>query len=344
VRKEDGAVTAPGEIPAGTRAYGRLRLESPAVVTRGDRFILRAYSPAMTIAGGRVLDPHPPRAGIRRAGSRARFEHLDPDARPTGAMPADPDERALLHALGDSGSAGLAASALTSRLGIVPAGVDPLIDRSVSAGHAARVGEVLVAAPGLGSRGGILLAMVGDHHKAQPLSEGVPREEARERLFAGAGAGVFERVLAALAASDRIVARDRLALATYRMALSADEERARTRIEARFRDAGLKPPDEASLAEAVGVAPAVADRMVKLLVRQKVLARVESLVFHEDALAQLKRDVAAMKATAGGSPATIDVATFKERYAVTRKFAIPLLEYLDRERITRRAGDVRVIV
>ena len=85
------------------------------------------------------------------------------------------------------------------------------------------------------------------------------------------------------------------------------------------------------------------DRVMKLLQRQKVLVRVDTLVFHEEALKKLKRDVAALK-TAAGAAATIDVATFKERFGVTRKFAIPLLEYLDRERVTRRVGDARVVL
>jgi selenocysteine-specific elongation factor len=82
--------------------------------------------------------------------------------------------------------------------------------------------------------------------------------------------------------------------------------------------------------------------MVALLVRQKTLIRVDDLLFHADALARLKAEVASLKG--GGQPARVDVAAFKERYGVSRKFAIPLLEYLDRERVTRRVGDSRVIL
>src|SRR5437879_5056568 len=90
-------------------------------------------------------------------------------------------------------------------------------------------------------------------------------------------------------------------------------------------------------------APAVADRILKLLQRQKVLVKVDALLFHDEALSRLKADVSALK-SAAGAVARIDVATFKERFGVTRKFAIPLLEYLDRERVTRRMGDARVIL
>jgi selenocysteine-specific elongation factor len=181
------------------------------------------------------------------------------------------------------------------------------------------------------------------HHVGQPLSEGVPREELREQLAARAHPAIFDRALADLASAGTIVVKDRVALATHRVALTSEEDRVRAAIEHAYRDAGLKPPDAASIAASLNVAAAVADRMMKLLLRQKVLVRVDVLVFHDDALHALKAEVTALKTTAGAA-ARIDVATFKERFGVTRKFAIPLLEYLDRERVTRRMGETRVVL
>jgi selenocysteine-specific elongation factor len=154
---------------------------------------------------------------------------------------------------------------------------------------------------------------------------------------------VFDRALGDLASAGTVVGKDRVALATHRVALTPEEEQARAAIERAYRDGGLKPPDAASIAASLRVAAPVADRMMKLLQRQKVLVRVDVLLFHDDALKSLKAEVTALKATAG-TAARIDVATFKERFGVTRKFAIPLLEYLDRERITRRMGETRVVL
>ena len=123
----------------------------------------------------------------------------------------------------------------------------------------------------------------------------MPREELREQLFGRGHAAVFERALADLAAAGTIAVRDRVALATHRLALSPEEERARAAIERAFRDGGLKPPDAATIAADGGVAPAVVDRMLKLLQRQKVLVRVDTLLFHDEALKRLKADVAALK-------------------------------------------------
>jgi len=334
-----GSAGAEPQVPASGRAYVRIRLESPAVVTRGDRYILRAYSPPATIAGGSVLDPHPPRAGVRTSAGLARFRALDP----ADAPPGERDLVPVVLMMEESGAAGLPVGRLTSRVGIAPRAVPEVVDRLVGKGVATPVGEVLVASRVVDELKEQLLARVGDHHRAEPLSEGIPREEVRERLFAHASGALFERVLADLVSAGKLVARDRLALTSHQVKLSPEEAKARERLEQAFREAGLKPPDQALLAGQLGLPDDLVDRMTRLLVRQKVLVRVEGLLFHEQALARLKQDVAALR-TASAAPARIDVAGFKERYGVTRKYAIPLLEYLDRERVTKRSGDARTII
>jgi selenocysteine-specific elongation factor len=155
---------------------------------------------------------------------------------------------------------------------------------------------------------------------------------------------VFELVLQGLGEANRLVVRDRLALPGHRLELTPEESRARATIEAAYKASGLKPPDAATLAAEKRLSQKVVEKMMSLLVRQKVLARIETLVFHVDALQELKQDIQALKGAAPNGRATVDVATFKDRYGVTRKFAIPLLEWLDRERVTRRVGDTRVVL
>jgi selenocysteine-specific elongation factor len=186
-----------------------------------------------------------------------------------------------------------------------------------------------------------VLTLVEQHHVAHPLEDGIPREELRERVLAGAATAVFEELLRRLVEEQAIVARDRVALAGHRLALSEEETRVRAAVAGALEAAGLAPPDPAAVAGAVGASPAVVDRMLALLVRQDVLARAGDLVVHATALHRLRDEIHALKA-AGTD--LIDVSTFKTRYQVTRKHAIPLLEYLDRERITRRVGDKRRIL
>jgi selenocysteine-specific elongation factor len=123
--------------------------------------------------------------------------------------------------------------------------------------------------------------------------------------------------------------------------LSPAEEQAREVFETTLRDGALAPPDIATIVSQHRLTPAVADRVVHVLIKQKRLVKLDTLVFHAEALKTLKQQIAALKAE---GRSTIDVGTFKERFGVTRKFAIPLLEYLDRERVTRRAGESRLIL
>jgi selenocysteine-specific elongation factor len=214
----------------------------------------------------------------------------------------------------------------------------------VRTGQAIRAGDQLVAPHVVTRLRERLVEALQAHHQAHPLSEGIPREEVRERYFARASTAVFETVLGGLAAEARITARDRLSLAGHRVSLTHEEQRAREAIDRAFREAGLRPPETAAVAAAAGVGAETLDRMVRLLLREKRLVRVDELLFHADALARLKAEVAGLKVGGGSPTPRVDVAAFKERYGITRKFAIPLLEYLDRERVTRRVGDQRVLL
>jgi selenocysteine-specific elongation factor len=204
------------------------------------------------------------------------------------------------------------------------------------------IAGVLVAATRIAAVEEALITAVTRYHTNHPLEEGMPREEVRERLFANASSAVFDHVLHRLAERRRIIARDRVALAGHNVALTDEEARARDAIIEVLRAAALAPPDPSAIAARIGVPVEVVNRIATLLVRRAVLVRTGDLFFHAPALSQLKAEIQALKQS--GAAETIDVGSFKDRYNVTRKYAIPLLEYLDRERITRRVGDTRKIL
>jgi len=341
-RQADGDQTSVAEVPPGRAAYVRLRLESPLVLVGGDRFILRAYSPSVTIAGGSVLDPIVPRIGIRTTTGRQRFRRLD---RLVGSADAlAPETRALELLLDEAGMTGVPLASLVYRLGLSPSAARIVAAHIEEQGRAIRVERCLVAAATVASLSDAIVESLAECHRAQPLADGLPREQVRERLFAHAAAGVFDRVIAGLAASGRIVARDRLALATHRVEVVGEEKAVRDGIERLYREAGLKPPDIKEAAAILAFPPDVAEAMAVLLVRQHVLVRVDAFLFHEQTLVRLKQDTTALKQTGSGVVVKLDVAMFKDRYGISRKYAIPLLEYLDRERVTRRVGDSRVVI
>ena len=335
-------VSLPSGLPddslqPGQTTAARLRLESVLAVTRGDRFVIRAYSPPLTTGGGLVLDPHAPRSGIRHARASLRFARL----RARGNGP-DADDEAIRTFVEEQGLRGFPSGQLTVRAGVPPMRAAALAARLVAAGMVDDVAGTLFDA-GLRARlGQSVERLVRDFHQAQPLSEGIPREEVRERLFANSPLPLFERVLADLATAGRVGGRDRLALTGRQVSLDPEEANARERLEAAIKEGGLKPPDVGELPTTLQLSPALVTRVLGLLVRQKVLVKLETLYFHHEVLQRLKSEVVALKA--GGGAATVDVAAFKDRYGVTRKYAIPLLEYLDRERVTRRAGDVRLVL
>lgn len=324
------------EIAPGARAFARVRLETAAALTRGDRFIIRAYSPPITIGGGTVIDPAPTRPGVRSAegaGSLAALD-LDPVRHPADAVAA------MITA---AGLPGLPRDALTARAGVPPPavagtiaalavrGIEVAGDRLVAASHLARAKESLVK-------------LVTAFHRAQPLSDGLPREEAREKVAARAEAAIFSRLLDDLKKTRTLVGADRLALATHTVAATGEDARIKGAIAAAYEAAGLKPPDAATVQAAAGAPAAMVEKITAVLVREKVLVRLDTLTFHASALQVLKDEIRAMKAGSSGGPVTVDVAAFKDRYGISRKFAIPLLEYLDRERVTRRTGDARLVI
>ena len=334
-----GADDAPGELPPGGQAFVRLRLERPTVLTRGDRFIVRAYSPPLTIAGGQVLDPQPPRGGIRTAAARRRLERLLEGI--VGKNPAAQD-LAFGVMVAERGIAGLPRAELVTRAGVFPESVDDVTSRLMASGHVRRIGHLIVDSAALVQVRDQLIDMVTTFHATHPLSEGLPREEARERLFRHGAPVVFDAVVEQLVGDGRLLARDHLALASHQVTLSPEEARTSEAVQALLGDAGLRPPAPAALREQLGCDAAVLDRVLKLLVRQQRVVRVGALVFDTAALGTLKQDVQGLRSSSGA--ATIDVGTFKGRYGISRKFAIPLLEYLDRERVTRRVGQQRVVL
>ena len=318
-------------LEPGASACVRIYFDAPAALVRGDRFILRAYSPLATIAGGTILDPLPPRRGVRTAAGIARLQRL-----------RQSEQDAVMAAIEEAGLCGLPLPQLSGRMGVASNQRQALVERLVHASLVSEIGSTLVAASRLSAVNEAVVAAVTRYHAGHPLEEGMPREEVRERLFARAPLPVFEDVLRVLTDRKRIIARDRIALAGHNVALTRDEARARDAMVETLRAAKLTPPDPSMLATQIGVPLEVVTRIATLLVRRSELVRAGDLLFHESAMKQLKSEIQSLKES--GVTNTIDVASFKDRYNITRKYAIPLLEYLDRERVTRRVGDTRKIL
>jgi len=337
-----GVIDPSGDpIVAGSSGFVRLRLESPAVIARGDRYILRSYSPSFTIAGGVIVDPQPARDRIRSTRTLERVRLLDVDS---ASESSDANDRRALEALlASAGGAAVRVSELRWRLGADADAIDARVREMLASNVATRAGDVIVSRNVVASLETAIVDALNAHHRDEPLSEGAQPEALRARVFRRGHPSVFAHALKELEGQGVVTVRDRVALTRHRVALSPDETRAHNAIDAAFRDGGLTPPDVGDLAARTGMNPAVVQRVIAVMLRQKTLRRIDAYVFHQAALDRLKADVALLKRDSP-TPVRIDVAAFKAKYGLTRKFAIPLLEYLDGERVTRRTGEWRVVL
>jgi selenocysteine-specific elongation factor len=153
---------------------------------------------------------------------------------------------------------------------------------------------------------------------------------------------LFAAAVESLAKAKKIeLVHELVRLPGHGVVMKDEEAESKRTIEEAFATAGLKVPALQEVIAGLKIDKARAQKIVTLLLRDRVLVKIsDELVFHRSALEQLRRDLAGYKTKS----AKIDVAKFKELTGVTRKYAIPLLEYLDRERVTRRVGDVREIL
>jgi selenocysteine-specific elongation factor len=204
---------------------------------------------------------------------------------------------------------------------------------------ASGVGARLYSAAELARVDAAIRGLLTSFHAAQPRSAGIPRDELRQRAGPAVSVELFEAVVEAMAGRGEIAGDDRLRLASHDSGLDPEERAAADTVLRVLEEAGLTPPDQADLAASAGLpAPRVA-ALLSVLARDGRARRIGTLVFHPAALAGLAGQIRSL-----GSGQEVDVARFKERFGLSRKFAIPLLEWLDRERVTRRRGDVRVVL
>jgi selenocysteine-specific elongation factor len=247
---------------------------------------------------------------------------------------------ALLARIARRGHEGLSIAGAVRETGLKQSVLQPVIAALVQQKQVIQVGEFLLSSEAVQKTRERLVAALEAFHKANPLVGGISKEELREKL--GLHQTVMEALLAQLARDKKAdVSGEQVRLAGRGVELKDDEAKAKQQIEKAFANAGLKVPLMKEVLDKLPVDKARAQKLVTLLLRDRVLIKLaDDLVFHQSALQGLRELMAAQKAK---SP-KIDVAAFKDLIGVTRKYAIPLLEYLDQQRITRRVGDERIIL
>jgi len=192
------------------------------------------------------------------------------------------------------------------------------------------------------------LARIEQHHKREPLSKGLQRETLRDQIFAHAAPEIFKQVLLDLESKGKIIAdKDTLRMAAFGTSLSASEAKALEQLRKTYAGSGLEVPKLAdALGDAAlnaGIDPVRARKVFQLLLDSKEIVKVtEEFYFARDVVAGVVKKLSNFAERTADR--MIDVSQFKDIAGVSRKYAIPLLEYFDREKVTRRAGDKRFIL
>ncbi|HEY0704987.1 MAG TPA: selenocysteine-specific translation elongation factor [Candidatus Acidoferrales bacterium] len=325
------AKTALGPGEAG---LAQLVLKEPVFLLPGDRFIVRQLSPVETIGGGVVLDAH---AGRHRQNDRTVASYL--------AALESGNRESILGAMLERSSRGLTSGEILLRTGWTAGEIEAVAAKLATAKRARMVAQqpvMLAAAQILSECAATLSKVVEEFHKANPLLPGIPKQDLLGR-FGHSRAEVVEAALADLVQAKKLaLAGDLVRNAGREVALSADEAEAKNLIAREFETAGLAVPGFAAVLEKLPVDAGRAQKILQILVREKVLVKITGdLIFHQTALVRLRELLAKYRKEHGDQ---LPIAAFKELTGVSRKYAIPLLEHLDRERLTRRVGDQRVIM
>jgi selenocysteine-specific elongation factor len=288
----------------GSRAHVRFLLREPLLILPGDRFIVRMFSPVVTIGGGTVLDAAPPQRA-RRAATNLRLTEIE--------------ARGLAEIAIEESAYGLTGAELIARCGTRFA--DSWYENKVK----------------LASIRAVFERFLVNYHTTNPLLSGMPKEELRNLALPGSPPFLLDELLGRH--KTIVVEGETVRLASHRVTLKTDESEATRKIENLFLDAGLAVPSTAAVLAQSGIEPNRAKSLLQILLKERKLLKInDELVFHTSAIEALR----GILATRAGTK--FSVPDFKVWTGISRKYAIPLLEFLDREHVTRREGDARIVL
>jgi len=318
-----------GRLDPGATGVAQLRLERPTVVARGDPFVLRRYSPMITVGGGEVITA---RAALRRRGALA--------AQAVAVEEGSGFDDRLAAALLAAGRSGSTVEALAMEAG---ASRDRVASRALAWTAAQEIIDLrgrLFSARVAQQIQSDLLAALAAYHAAAPWRRGIPRDELKARVFGSGDDRLYGHALDALALGGRIAIEDGFVrLAEFSPSRSVAETSARRAIEEAFRRGRYAPPPREDALAALADR-AVAERMLQALLDDGLLVTVgDEILFHREVLQELATRVAAHI----GEHGEITVAALRDQLGTSRKYTLAVLEYFDAIHLTRRVGDRRVL-
>ncbi len=309
----------------GTRRLMRLRFQKPIVLVPGDHFVLRQCSPASTIGGGRVLDAHP-LPNLRKAKCLAWLERL---------KDASSEEQLLLR-VERRGTTGLTMRELIAETGLTREALERSAEPLVSSKRLFRIsGDMLLSS----EAAEIAIVNIASRLKTDAKSNGLKRSELKNQT--GLNTVIFDFLIETLAREQEIRLQDERIYLTGSQSQSSDADlKLLSAIALIYEAAGLAAPSSSDVAAKLGLKESEMRRLMTLLLRDRILVKMgtDTLYIHNSALERLRGRMRELRGK------TLDIADFKQLIGLSRKYAIPLLEYLDRERLTRKNGDKRLVL
>ncbi len=315
-------IYGPGRFEAGSSRLLRIKLQSPILLTAGDPFVLRQVSPPATIGGGRVLDANP----LPRLRKIQAMEWLE-------TLKSAPAEEQMLLRVARRGTEGLPRQRLMAETGLTREAADRLLQRAILSQRLVQIpGEILLGSQALDAACEAIRSVLQQH------ASGVKRSELKTRT--SLRLEILDFSLQHLARAEKLQLNGELVYPVQAGNPPSAPDPALSAIAAIYLQAGLAAPLISEVGAKINLKEDEMRRLVTLLLREKILVQMgsENLFMHHEALARLRSEIKELRGQ------TVDVARFKQITGLSRKYAIPLLEYLDRQRITRKVGDQRLVI
>ncbi len=319
-------------LDPGQDTVAQVRLDTPVVLVKDDRYVIRSYSPVRTIGGGRVLNPVPPKHKRFRADvieSLGRYREMSPEeiiafhAHQSGFLGTRFSDLRLVTNLPDKKLEGTVNALLSSRRLIT-------VDREA---------RLYIHAEAYANLRRLVLEQLGGYHQTHPLKAGMPSEELKSKFPARINAKLPIQVMNQMVKAEELVLEDNLVrLAGHQVSLAIDQAELKRKIEKAYVEGGITPPYFKEVCQQLGTNPGAAQEILRLMVEDDLLVKVkEDLYFHRPAIEDLKARLVTFLKENG----TITTPQFKDMTGASRKYVIPLAEFFDATRVTIRVGDNR---
>ncbi|MBN2809400.1 MAG: selenocysteine-specific translation elongation factor [Deltaproteobacteria bacterium] len=322
------------ELVPGSSAFVQVRLENPTVIVYGDRVVMRSFARRETVGGGLVINPCPAKHRLKEyAALLPDFERL---------LAGDPGAVVSIF-VKQAAIAGLPLAALKASLNLSGKALTKVLDELLARREIVRFDndrQLFIGGNLFAEQAEAIMVKVVDYHQREPLREGMPKEEVRSRL--GLSAPLFHALLQRLVKSEKLVVdKDLLRTPDHRVRLAVDTDKLKSQLIALYRQAGLSFPDYSSLAENLAAEEDDIKTLMNMLVKDGTLLKVRDGIFlTPEHYESMRSEVVGFLKENG----TMTTQEFKAKINLSRKYVIPLFEYLDQRKVTARKGEARILL